>query len=254
MRSRVAERNQLPWTAARRRSNQMNLERASTVTSAEQSLHRQSEMHLHGRRLVLARALWGAIAIFELAAFVDSLTGTVSQLQVLCTSSCMIQQLSAAAISTLRHVGLSLGDYIAFYLAVILLSTLLCYAVAAILLWRRSDDWMVLLVSLMLMSFGPGIISNGVRFSQWLGPAVAPHISSLFDSINLTILVLVFFLFPDSRFVPRWTRWIMGLQLALSIFFAFFPRFTSDVANSIAVVSFLGILCSLVIAQVYRYR
>ncbi|HEX6552843.1 MAG TPA: GAF domain-containing sensor histidine kinase [Ktedonobacteraceae bacterium] len=232
----------------------MNLERASTGTSANQSLHRPSETHLHGRRLVLARAFWGVVALFELAAFVDSLTGTVSQLQVLCTSSCTIQQLSAAAVSTLRHIGLSLGDYIAFYLAVILLSTLLCYTVAAILLWRRSDDWMALLVSLMLMSFGPGIISNGIRFSQWFGPGVASHVSSLFDSINLTILVLVFFLFPDSRFVPRWTRLIVGLQLALSIFFAFFPRFTSDMANSIAVVSFLCILFSLVIAQVYRYR
>src|SRR5579871_2217334 len=155
----------------------MNLERASTGTSAKHSLPRPSETRLHGRRLVLARAFWGVVALFELAAFVDSLTGTVSQLQVLCTSSCTIQQLSAAAVSTLRNVGLSLGDYIAFYLAVILISTLLCYAVAAILLWRRSDDWMALLVSLMLMSFAPGIISNGVRFSQWFGPEVAPHVS-----------------------------------------------------------------------------
>jgi len=232
----------------------MNLEHAPTGTSADQFLHSQPDTHLHGRRLVLARAFWGVVAIFELAALVDSLTGTVSQLQVLCTSSCTIQQLSAAAVSTLQHVGLSLGDYIAFYLAVILISTLLCYAIATILLWRRSDDWMALLVSLMLMSFGPGIISNGVRFSQWFGPAVAPHVSALFDSINLTILVLVFFLFPDSRFVPRWTRWIMGLQIGFGIFFVFFPRFTSDLANSIAVVSFLGILFSLVIAQVYRYR
>jgi hypothetical protein len=229
----------------------MNLEHASTGTSADQFLHSQPDTHLHGRRLLLARAFWGVIAIFELAALVDSLTGTVSQLQVLCTFSCTIQQLSAAAVSTLEHVGLSLEDYIAFYLAVILLSTLLCYAIATILLWRRSDDWMALLVSLMLMSFSPGIISNGVRFSQWFGPVVAPHVSSLFDSINLIILVLVFFLFPDSRFVPRWTRWIMGLQIGFGIFFAFFPRFTSDLANSIAVVSFLGILFSLVIAQVY---
>ncbi|HEX6556370.1 MAG TPA: GAF domain-containing sensor histidine kinase [Ktedonobacteraceae bacterium] len=232
----------------------MNLEHASTGTSTDQFLHSLPDTHLHGRRLILARAFWGVVAILELAALIDSLTGTISHLQVLCTSSCTIQQLSAAAVSTLEHVGLSLGDYIAFYLVVILLSTLLCYAIATLLLWRRSDDWMALLVSLMLMSFGPGIISNGVRFSQWFEPAVAPHVSSLFDSINLTVLVLVFFLFPDSRFVPRWTRWIMGLQIGFGIFFAFFPRFTSDLANSIAVVFFLGILFSLVIAQVYRYQ
>jgi hypothetical protein len=169
----------------------------------------ERDTRLHGRQLVLARVLWGVIAIFELAALLDSLTGTVKQLQVLCTSSCTDLQLSAAAVSTLQRVGLSQGDYIAFYLAVILISTLLCYVIATLLLWRRSNDWMTLLVSLMLMSFGPGSISNGIRFSQWFGPAVAGHVSSLFDAINLTILVLIFFLFPTGRFEPRWTRWFI---------------------------------------------
>src|SRR5579884_4165077 len=178
------------------------------ATTGEQQRD-ERDTRLHGRRLVLAWILWGVIAIFELAAFVDTLTEAATQLQVPCTSSCTIQQLSPSAISTLQHAGLSLGDYIAFYLAIILISTLLCYAIAVLLLWHRPDDWMALLISLMLISFGPGIISNGVRFSQWFGPAVAPHVSSLFDQINLTILVLVFFLFPNGRFSPRWTRWFI---------------------------------------------
>jgi hypothetical protein len=210
---------------------------------------------LQGRRLILAWVLWGVIAFFELAALVYSLTGAVVQLQVLCTSSCTIQQLSADAVKTLQHVGLSLGDYIAFYLTVILISTLLCYIIAAILLWRRKNDWMALLVSLMLMSFGPGSISNGVRFSQWFGAVVAPHVSSLFDVINLTILVLIFFLFPTGRFVPRWTRWFIYIVIGIGIVIIIVPRFTApepliDIYNYL----FVSILFSLVIAQVYRYR
>ncbi len=210
---------------------------------------------LQGRRLILAWVLWGVIAFFELAALVYSLTGAVMQLQVLCTSSCTIQQLSVDAVKTLQHAGLSLGEYIAFYLAVILISTLLCYTIAAILLWRRKDDWMALLVSLMLMSFGPGSISNGVRFSQWVGSALAPHVSSLFDVINLTILVLIFFLFPTGRFVPRWTRWFIYIVIGIAIVIVIVPRFTApepliDIYN----YGFVSILFSLVIAQVYRYR
>ncbi|HEX6480175.1 MAG TPA: hypothetical protein VF043_15145 [Ktedonobacteraceae bacterium] len=223
-----------------------------TMPSDEQRGERDSR--LHGRRLFLARVFWGIVASFELAAFVDSLSGTVSQLQVRCTSSCTNLQLSAAGVSTLQHLGLSLGYYIAFYLTVLLISTLLPYTVAAVLLWRRSDDWMALLVSLMLMSFGPGILSNGVRFSQWFGPALAGHVSSLFDTINLTILVLSFFLFPTGRFVPRWTRWIMCIQIGLGAFLVFFPRFASDLVNNIAILVFFGVLLSLIIAQVYRYR
>jgi len=215
----------------------------------------ESNTHLQGRRLILAWVFWGVIAVFELVALVYSLTGAVMQLQVLCTSSCAIQQLSADAVKTLQHVGLSLGDYIAFYLTVILISTLLCYTIAAILLWRKKDDWTALLVSLMLMSFGPGSISNGVRFSLWVGPALAPHVSSLFDVINLTILVLIFFLFPTGHFVPRWTRWFIYIMIGIEIVIVIVPRFTApepliDIYNYLVV----GILLSLVIAQVYRYR
>ena len=210
---------------------------------------------LYGRRLVLARALWGIIALFEVAALVYSLTGTIAQLQVICTSSCAIQQLSAAGLSTLHHLGLSLGDYIAFCIAVTLISTLFCYTVAALLLWHRSNDWMALLISLMLLSFAPGSISTGVRFSEWFGPEVAGHVSSLFDNINLTIMVLIFFLFPTARFEPRWTRWFFYMQIGLGILITIVPRFTApDPLIALYTLYFPAILLVLVIAQVYRYR
>ncbi len=113
---------------------------------------------------------------------------------------------------------------------------------------------MALLVSLMLMSFGPGSITDGVRFSPWFGPALAAHISSLSDQINLTVLVLAFFLFPDGRFVPRWTRWIVCMGIGVGIFLIFFPRYASASIDAITGILFVSILISLVIAQVYRYR
>src|SRR5260221_7160537 len=100
-----------------------------TMVSDEERGER--DRRLHGRRLFLARLLWGIVAIFELAALVDSFSGTVSQLQVRCTS-CTNLQLSASGVSTLQHLGLSLGYYIAFYLTVLLISILLSYAVAAV--------------------------------------------------------------------------------------------------------------------------
>jgi hypothetical protein len=213
------------------------------------------DTRLHGRRFFLAMVFWMIIAIFELVELVDGLSGNATQLQVVCTSSCTNLQLSSAAVRTLERVGLSLGDYIAFYFTVIIISTLLSYAVAALLVWRRSDDWMALLVSLMLMGFSPGTISNGVRFSQWFGPALAAHVSSFLDQINLTILVLVFFLFPTGRFVPRWTRWIMFMGMGVGIYLIFVPRFDAPAfVDVISGVGYITILLSLVFAQVYRYR
>ena len=114
----------------------MNHSSNSMQTTIHGEQRGESNTRLQGRRLILAWVFWGVIAFFELVALVYSLTGAVMQLQVLCTSSCTIQQLSVDAVKTLQHAGLSLGDYIAFYLIVILISTLLCYTIAAILLWR----------------------------------------------------------------------------------------------------------------------
>lgn len=211
------------------------------------------ETRLRGRRLTLARLFWAIIALFELVALVDSLSGGTSHLRVLCTSSCANLQLSADGVALLQRLGLSLGDYIAFYLVVTLISVLLCYTVATLLVWRKSDDWLALLVSLMLMSFSSGMISNGVRFSQWVDLAWAGHLSSFFDEVNFTLLILVFLLFPDSRFVPRWMRWILSMPIGVGTWLVFFPRFASSLVAAISSVLFLSTLLSLVVSQVYRY-
>src|SRR5260370_15604366 len=201
----------------------MNLDQARTPRTVSYGQAHHTDTRLRGHRLFLARVFWGGIAIFELAALVDSLAGNVRQLQVLCTSSCTHQQLSIGAVKTLQQVGLSLGDYIAFYLAVIIIPTLLSYVIAAFLIWRRSDDWIVLLISLLLMNFGVGMISNEIRFSYWFEPEVAAHLSSLFDQINLTLLVLVFFLFPDVRFVSRSTLLILLIEISARKVLIIFP-------------------------------
>jgi len=212
------------------------------------------ETRLSGRRLVLARVFWIVIAIFYLGMFAVSLPGLVMQLQTTCTSSCADWQLSPDAARTLQYAGLSLGDYVSFSLVVVVILTLPALAVVAFLLWRRSDDWMALLVGLMLLSFGPSSFTNTVVLSHWFGPTLAAKLLSFSDQINFIITALVFYLFPDGRFVPHWTRWIMVLGLGVSIFFIIFPRYSSAFLNAIAGMLYVSVLLSLVIAQVYRYR
>lgn len=125
-----------------------------------------SDTRLHGRRLVLARVFWIVIAIFYLGMFAVSLPGLVLQLQTTCTSACAAWQLSPDAVRTLEYAGLSLGDYVSFSLVVVVMLTLAALAVVAFLLWRRSDDWMALLVCLMLLSFGPSSFTNTVLLSR----------------------------------------------------------------------------------------
>jgi hypothetical protein len=213
-----------------------------------------SETRLHGRKLVIARVCWIVIAIFYLAMFAVSLPGLVMQLQTPCTSSCADWQLSPDAVRMLEHAGLSLGGYVAFSLLVVVMLTLAALAVVALLLWRRSDDWMALLISLLLLSFGPSSFTNPVLLSSWFGPTLATHLLSLSDAISFGILTLAFYLFPDGRFVPRWTRWIVYIGIGLSIFFLIFPRYSSAFLEAFSGIIYVIVLLSLVIAQVYRYR
>src|SRR5438552_10995659 len=184
----------------------------------------EGSTRLHKRQLFLARIVWCVLVAFALGLFVVSLLGYIAQLQILCTGgSCDSGQLSPDALTTLQHLNLSLGEYVAFNVALILIVTLISCAVALLLFLRRSDDWMALLVALMLVYFVPGSITNTVVLSQWIGPAFASILISITGQLSLILLALVFYLFPNGRFVPRWTRWVLIVLIAVSLFFLIFP-------------------------------
>src|SRR5215203_4983180 len=69
----------------------------------------------------------------------------------------------------------------------------------------------------------------------------------------LVSLLLFPFLFPDGRFVPRWTRFLAGF-LGLGAFVALFfgGGSASDPPDSLGMVIVVGLLAGAV-AQIYRY-
>jgi len=59
-----------------------------------------------------------------------------------------------------------------------------------------------------------------------------------------------FYVFPNGRFVPRWTRWLAIAVALLYVPDIFFPGTSLDILVGPV---FIGFLISLVVAQVYRY-
>jgi hypothetical protein len=206
--------------------------------------------------------VWGLLVLFASGVFVINLSGYITQLQTLCTgASCGSVQLSAAGVLSLEHLGLSLGQYSAFNIALTLMAALVGYGLAALLVLRRSDDWMGLLVALLLIcSASQGVNTNQAVHpnvpSQWMGPVFASILANLASSLGFGSLVLKLYLFPDGRFVPRWTRWVMPLFVGVALLVIFVPL-TPSLGRFIDLLSTgagFGIFISLVIAQVYRYR
>lgn len=181
----------------------MNLQQSSTIAIERTDADDGPETRLAGRWLVLARAVWTALIIITLGIFAVCLPIYVSLLQTTCTgAACADKQLTPAAAQTLQHLGVSLSLYATANLALILVWAFIWFVVGAIIAWRKSNDWMALLVAFWLVIQGTtnATITVGNSQSSWQWPAL------LFNNLAFLFFCLVFFLFPDERFAPRWTR------------------------------------------------
>jgi signal transduction histidine kinase len=160
--------------------------------------------------------------------------------------------LTPAQAEVLTGIGLSLSDYAAFSVAFTLATIVVCLGVSTVIVWRRSDDRMALLVALMLVTFGPlgTTITITARPSAWQVPAAC------LVFLAVALFVLVFLLFPTGQFVPSFTRWIAVVTLAVLVL-TFFPNnpFTQNLsALYVGYFLSLGVAATLALVQVYRYR
>src|SRR6266566_4583629 len=216
----------------------MNVEHAPTAVT--ESRERHSYARVPRRWIVLARGLWITLVILTLAIFFASLPLYLAQLQMPCAgSACAVAsgQLSAGQVGALKGIGLSLGDYAVFMVALTLAILVGCVAVSTVIVWRRSHDRMAMLVALMLVTFGPNDATSAIVASP--SPWQVPN-QCLFFLAN-ALFVLVFCLFPSGRFVPAWMRWSIAVMLVGLLPLAFLERQqTKWVVFGMAVLITLG--------------
>jgi hypothetical protein len=197
---------------------------------------------LHGRGLILARVAWIAAVTLIVAPFLAMLPANYTFLQTVCAGAmCGSAQPTPDSAQALQRLGLSVSAYAIFTLALTIASALVCFTLGAVIFWRRSDDWMALLVALMVVATvtlnGGGAYSMN---SAWLMLAFVLFV------LGTSVYVLVLALFPDGRFVPRWTRWLLPFW-AVAALFSFMNPFSYQPVWYAAIVL-------LAIAQVYRHR
>src|SRR2546421_579455 len=110
---------------------------------------------------------------------------------------------------------------------------------------------MALLVAMMLVTEGV------VGISCLPGPleksALAWRLPMHFlDFLGPVLFLLVFSLFPNGQFVPRWTRWLVVALSTAYVPPAFFPDW--PFSGMFSKLFVLGASTFLVVAQLYRYR
>jgi hypothetical protein len=170
-------------------------------------------------------------------------------LQTVCTGTgCVPGQPGPDTEATLHGLGLSLGSYVAFTLVLTLVSMLVACTTSGLLAWRKPNDWLALLVALMLIMLGTAniIYTLELSHSAWHFPAI------LLNILTFATVFLVYSLIPTGRFVPRWTRWLVPVWVLWGLIFLFFPALPSpDLLNNII---WLSELACISVAMIYRYQ
>jgi len=203
----------------------MNLPSTPEQVSVNTDLKSTRGTRLQGRWLAFLRLTWIILSVLALILFFVSLPVYFAS-----------QQKSYA-------VG-----YAVFILALGIFVALVWFIVAVMIFWRKSNDWLALLVSLMLVLQGANTTVNSLQIipSVWQVP------SSVLALVAFDLLFLVFCLFPNGRFVPRWIPWIGVLFLGWEVLLILniFPQ-NNTLLTVLVQYSFLG---SFVVAQLYRYH
>src|SRR5262249_49523549 len=126
---------------------------------------------------------------------------------------------------------------------------------AAVLALRRSDDWLVLFVALMLLTFGTVTLTGAARGLALVAPRWQ-FPTQLMSWLGDVALMLFFVIFPTGRLAPRW-GWLLVLAWAtMQGLHDFWPGSALDLQarapDLFAPLFVLGIVSGLA-AQVYRY-
>jgi signal transduction histidine kinase len=126
------------------------------------------------------------------------------------------------------------------------ITVLLSFFLAFILFRRRPDDRMALFLSYYLLAFGILAVGPAEALQIYLNDAQILPSQIVVVLITLPLTTLLFSLFPDGRFAPGWTRW-----LVLSSPFVALLMITWA---AVGYPMMFGYLFSMLYAQVYRYR
>src|SRR2546425_3549300 len=159
---------------------------------------------LRGRRLILARVVWVAAVTLIVVPFLARLPAYYTALQTVCTGATCGFQPTPGSAQAMQKLGLSVSTYATFTLALTLALAFVCFTLAAVIFWRKSDDWMALLVALAVVA--TVTLNGNAVFGSHSTWGVLTNVVAVLGS---GVYVLVLALFSDGRFVPRWTRWLL---------------------------------------------
>jgi len=187
-----------------------------------------------------AQSVWAVLALALLGIFVANLPSYYQSSQILCTqfeTGCLTGQLTPVYAHLLAQLHLSLAVVAVLFASLTIAVSLAYWVVGLLLFWRKSQEWMGLYTSLLLITLGA---INIFGFPAAQAPQLVQFLTISITWVASLGGIAFFFLFPTGRFTPRWTLALFALCVLGNL--PFMP-------------SIIGVLLFplVVVVQLYRY-
>jgi hypothetical protein len=203
------------------------------------------------RDVVLIRVLhagWPLVAAVTLALSIAAIPAAYAQLRVLCLDMCTNSRATPQIAAAIAAAGYSLDVYAVYIVALCLLVFATCLVVGALVYRVRTQSPLTLTAAygLALFPLASTPLAGFLRGDP-LGPLVAA-----LEVAGVAAATWFFLTFPDGRFVPRWTGWVLLCYLVITIprRLGLFPGLLSGIEGLAFALTFLILLGS----WAYRYR
>jgi hypothetical protein len=228
--------------------------------SAQVERSTTTRTRLNGFPLLTGRVLWAAHFAVCVVVFFGALSAYRTSLETITPDDRLFSfRLAASEVGALEALGLSAAFYAdVFYTAKIIFSIVLI-VVAAFIIWARSDDGMAIFSSAMLINYG--LVSGQPAFFSTIS-LIDRNLSLYLPVVFLigvgwAMLLTLYYVFPDGRFIPRWTVIIAIVWAAWAQVATFAP--TSPLSLFVMppllfLLIEIGVFGTGIWSQFYRYR
>lgn len=187
-------------------------------------------IRLNGHTLFMGRLIYVLLFILCISMFGLSLSFKFVQGTSGCDSAYNAEWAAQGSwcfewFQTIEDAGITAVAFEGYFLTLRLITALPFWGLSLLLVWRRGQELRVLLFAGLLLLMGiAGTWFN--PFWGWAEGWVYPVVGRLSQLLTFLLIggaILFACLFPDGRFVPHWSRWLVISFLVLYAGNIFFP-------------------------------
>ncbi len=163
------------------------------------------------RRLIPARLAWAVVTMLVVGLVTLGVPGLYARL------------IAGVDERSVTDLGWTLAGYGTYISGLYLLVVVAHLVIGAIVFWRRSDEWIALALAFALVTNG-ALLPLSLTYPVEEVSPVMRILVGLVTYIGLVTGLSLLYLFPDGRFVPRWTRIMVIGWAGLLLFAIFLPK------------------------------